>query len=157
MYRTLRFVALPVFLRNVAVKSLLIKWTGFTWCLLNTVAIDWYLYMYSSQEQVESVSQHELKKLVSRMLEYQSGLLMTLLVKVDPEQGYYPEPSPSTKPNWCKCANCREMSAKRERKCCGSIKLKVCFLVKIEIVIYFTWNLSFVLRVVANLSFFSKL
>ena len=69
-------------------KSLLIKWTGFPCCLLNTVAIELCFCKYSFQEQVESLSQDELKKLLSRMLEYQPDLVMTLLEKGDPEQGY---------------------------------------------------------------------
>ena len=59
------------------------------------------------------------------MLEHQPSLVMTLLQKGDPEQGYYPEPSPSTKPNWCKCTNCRKMPTERERererKCCNYV------------------------------------
>ena len=102
-------------------KSLLIKWTGFACCLLNTVAIESCLYVHSFQEQVELLSQDELKELVWRMLEHQPGLVMTLLEKGNPEQGYHPEPSPSTKPNWCKCTNCREMSTERERKFCAYV------------------------------------
>ena len=80
-------------------KPLLIKWTGFACCFLNALAVESCFYVYSFQEQVESLSQDELKELVCRMLEYQPGLVMTLLEKGDPEQGYHPEPSPYTKPD----------------------------------------------------------
>ena len=79
------------------------------------------LYVHSFQEQVELLSQDELKELVCRMLEHQPGLVMTLLEKGNPEQGYHPEPSPSTKPNWCKCTNCREMPTERESKFCAYV------------------------------------
>ena len=49
------------------------------------------------------------------MLEHQPGLVMTLLEKDDPEQGYHPEPSLSTKSNRCKFTNCREMPTEREK------------------------------------------
>lgn len=59
--------------------------TGFQWCLLSTVTIE--LCVYSFQEQVESLLQDEPKEHVSRMLEYQPGLIMTWLEKGDPEKG----------------------------------------------------------------------
>ena len=102
-------------------KSLLIKWSGFTCCLLNTVAIKLWLYLYSFSGQAELLSQDELKELVCRMLEHQPSLVMTLLEKDDPEHGYHPEPSLSTKSNRCKCTNCVMKCQQNKRKRCGYV------------------------------------
>ena len=59
-----------------------------------------------------------MKEIMVKVLEYQPGLIVTLLERGDPNQGHHPEPTTS-QPGWCKCGNCREMPTDAERKCCG--------------------------------------
>lgn len=81
-----------------------------------------------------------MESLLKEMVSYQPALLMSLLEKGDPTQGYHPEPSPGKFPDWCKCTHCREMPTEAERKCCKYIPANCLSQVPVHILFY---NLKF--------------
>ena len=69
------------------------------------------------QEKIVALSYDDLKELMSRVVGYQPGLIMSLLEKGD-GGGYHPDESSNKDTKWCICGHCRPMRLEEKRKCC---------------------------------------